>query len=201
MDEVQNPWIRLRSRRVYSNNWIELREDDVTRPDGQPGIYGVVQFKSWAVGVVPLTSDGQTVLVGQYRYPLDLYSWEIPEGGAPKGESPLDGAQRELREETGLDARTWTYLGEAHLSNSTTDETGCTFLAEDLTSGVAEPEGTEKLQLRWLPFEQACDMALSGEISDALSIIALLRARHYLESGRRWQPRCRTWPGVDAAAQ
>ena len=191
-----NPWRRLSSRPIYANPWIKVREDQVIRPDGNPGIYGVVEFQSWAIGVVPLTEDGDTFLVGQYRYTLDLYSWEIPEGGGAKTETPLAGAQRELREETGLVASTWTYLGEAHLSNSATDEVGCVFLAEGLTLGEAEPDGTEDLRLWRLPFAEAVRMALTGEISDALAVIGLLRADHYLRSGRTWTPIERSFPGL-----
>src|SRR5215210_250185 len=109
MDLSRNPWIRKTSRRVYENAWISVREDEVVRPDGQPGIYGVVEMQTWALGVVALDDGGQTYLVGQYRYPLELYSWEIPEGGGSPGLSPLESASRELREETGLTAERWTY--------------------------------------------------------------------------------------------
>jgi 8-oxo-dGTP pyrophosphatase MutT (NUDIX family) len=194
--ERHGPWRRLSTRPIYSNPWIEVREDQVIRPDGNPGIYGVVEFQSRAIGVVPLAENGDTFLVGQYRYTLGSYSWEIPEGGGAKTETPLEAAQRELREEAGIMAARWTYLGEAHLSNSATDEVGCVFLAEDLTLGEAEPDGTEDLQLRRLPFEEAVQMALSGEISDALAVIGLLRADQYLKSGRSWQPIERSFPGL-----
>ena len=195
MNQDRNPWTTLGSRPIYENPWIAVREDRVLRPDRQPGIYGVVHFRHLAIGVVPLTDDGQTILVGQYRYPLDLYSWEIPEGGGESGVDPLESAQRELREETGLTAARWTYLGEAHLSNSATDEAACIFLAEELTEGVAAPEGTEELRVRRVPFARAVAMALTGEISDALAVIGLLRAQHYLASGRAWQPIERSFPG------
>jgi 8-oxo-dGTP pyrophosphatase MutT (NUDIX family) len=168
----------------------------VIRPDGNPGIYGVVEFQHWAIGVVPLAANGDTYLVGQYRYTLDLYSWEIPEGGGEKHETPLEAAQRELREETGITAMRWTYLGEMHLSNSASDEVGCVFLAEDLTIGEAEPDGTEDLALQRLPLAEAVEMALTGEISDALAVIGLLRADHFLKSGRSWQPIERSFFGL-----
>jgi 8-oxo-dGTP pyrophosphatase MutT (NUDIX family) len=191
-----NPWRTLSTRLIYENPWIKVREDQVIRPDGNPGIYGVVELQNWAIGVVPLTEDGDTFLVGQYRYTLGFYSWEIPEGGGAKTETPLQAAQRELREETGITAATWTYLGEAHLSNSATDEAGCVFLAEGLTMGEAEPDGTEQLGLRRVPFQEAVRMALTGEISDALAVVGLLRADHFLRSGRAWAPIERSFPGL-----
>lgn len=194
-DPRRNPWLRRASRLVYENAWISVREDDVIRPDGQPGLYGVVTMKSWALGIVPLAENGDTFLVGQYRYSLEQYSWEIPQGGGAKDASPLVGAQRELREETGLSAARWAYLGETHTSNSVTDEVGCLFLAEALTAGPAEPDGTEQLRLWRLPLRQAWALALSGEISDAISIVGLARAVHFLDSDRTWQPIERAFPG------
>ncbi|MCC6178981.1 MAG: NUDIX hydrolase [Chloroflexi bacterium] len=194
--DYPNPWQRRSSRPIYENPWIAVREDQVIRPDGNPGIYGVVHFQHWAIGVVPLTDDGDTFLVGQYRYTLDHYSWEIPEGGGEMTETPLEAARRELLEEAGIEAATWTYLGEAHLSNSATDEVGAVFLAEGLTLGQARPDGTEDLQLRRVPFAEAVGMALTGEISDALAVVGLLRADYYLKSGRSWDPIQRSFPGL-----
>lgn len=188
MNEERNPWRAHSSELRYDNPWIRVREDQVSRPDGQPGIYGVVHFKNRAIGVVPLTEEGDTVLVGQYRYTLEAYSWEIPEGGGPLTESALEAARRELREETGLTADRWTYLGELHTSNSVTDELGAVFLAEGLHDGVSEPDGTEELQVRRLPLSEAHRMAMRGEITDALSIVALARVQAYLESGRTLEP-------------
>ena len=196
MEPSRSPWTRRSSHVVYDNPWIRVRDDRVIRPDGRPGVYGVVEMKTWAVGIVPLTDDGDTFLVGQYRYTLDQYSWEIPEGGASKLATPLESARRELREETGITATRWTYLGEAHLSNSVTDEVGCIFLAEDLTFGDADPEGTEELRVRRLPLAEAVTMALVGEISDALAVIGLLRADRYLRDDRTWQPIERSFAGL-----
>jgi 8-oxo-dGTP pyrophosphatase MutT (NUDIX family) len=171
-DAAENPWRTVSSKQVYDNPWITLREDQVIRPDGEPGIYGVVHYKNIAVGVLPIEDD-HTYLVGQYRYPLERYSWEIPEGGCPEGEEPLRAAQRELREETGLEARRWQMLGEAYLSNSVADEYAVWFLATGLVPGERRPEGTERLEVRRLPLREALAMALNGEITDALSLVAI----------------------------
>jgi 8-oxo-dGTP pyrophosphatase MutT (NUDIX family) len=174
-DEEINPWSTLSSRAVYENSWISLREDSVVRPDGEPGIYGVVHFRNIAVGVLAVDEDDYIYLVGQYRYTLNLYSWEIPEGGCPEGEEPLRAAQRELEEETGLRALEWTRLGEAHLSNSATDEIAVWYLAKGLTQGEHNPEGTEKLKVRRVPFREALAMVLNGEITDAISMLAIMQ--------------------------
>ncbi len=171
-EEFDNPWEKVSTRVVYDNPWIRVREDEVVRPDGQPGIYGVVHFKNVAVGVLAV-EDGMLYLVGQCRYPLERYSWEIPEGGCPEGGDPLEAARRELAEETGLRARLWTKLGEAHLSNSVSDELAVWFLAEGLEQGEQRPEGTERLQVRRVSLEEALRMVGAGEITDALSVMAI----------------------------
>lgn len=176
-NESGNPWRTLESRPIYDNPWISVREDQVIRPDGKPGIYGVVHYKNIATGVVPLHDDGTVTLVGQYRYTLEEYAWEIPEGGCPAGEEPLEAAKRELLEETGLTAREWRRLGSRlHLSNSVSDEYGFLFLATGLEHGEAQPEGTEDLRVKRVPLEEAVRMAVSGEITDCLSVIGLLLA-------------------------
>ena len=159
---------------VYDNSWIELFHDEVIRPDGRPGIYGVVHFLHRAVGVVPLDlATDSVLLVGQYRYTLDRYSWEIPEGGGGADESPEEAARRELAEETGYAGGTWRELCRCDLSNSVTDETAVLFVATDLVTGTADPEGTEQIELRWVPFDEAMAMIGRGEITDAMAIIAL----------------------------
>jgi 8-oxo-dGTP pyrophosphatase MutT (NUDIX family) len=177
----ENPWRRTSSRLIYDNPWIRVREDSVIRPDGMPGIYGVVHYKNIAVGVLPIEGD-DVYLVGQYRYTLERYSWEIPEGGCPFGEDPLVAAQRELKEETGLSARHWRRMGAAYLSNSVSDEYAIWFLATGLTQGVSQPEGTERLRVRRVPFAEALRMALAGEITDALSLLAIMQ--YQLERAR-----------------
>ena len=175
-DETRiGPW-RRRSRRVaYENDWITVWHDEVIRPDGEPGVYGVVHLASVAAGVVVLDAEDRVLLVGQHRYTLDTYSWEIPEGGVPHGETALAGAQRELREETGVEAADWHELARLHLSNSVTDEEAFLFLATSVTHGPAEPDGTEDLEVRWIPFTEALAMCLDGRITDAMSVAALQR--------------------------
>lgn len=175
-DPDANPWRMLTRRTVYENPWIRVDHHDVLKPSGDPGIYGLVHFRNHAVGVVPVAADGSTWLVGQYRFPLNRYSWEIPEGGVPAGEDPAMGALRELREETGLTAaRMIPIIPRVALSNSVSDEEGTLYVAWDLTEGAAEPDDTEQLRLRRLPLRAALEMALSGEITDSLSLLALLR--------------------------
>lgn len=169
------PWLRHSRRVTYENAWITIWHDEVTRPDGAPGVYGVVHFANLAVGVVALDDRDRVLLVGQHRYAIDTYSWEIPEGGVPVGEKPLDGARRELSEETGIEAATWRELGRSHLSNSVSDEVAVLYQATGLTSGEASPDGTEALAVRWLPFDEVLDMTMDGRISDALTILAVQR--------------------------
>lgn len=174
-DPTKNPWTRLTRRTVYENPWIVVHEDQVLRPDGQPGIYGVVHYRNRAVGVVAFDDDERVLLVGQYRYTVDAYSWEVPEGGAPFEEEPLVAAQRELLEETGYTARHWRELGRAHLSNSVSTEEAIFYVAADLRPGNACPEPTEQLQVQWLPFAEVMHMVAEGQITDALSVMALQR--------------------------
>lgn len=176
----KNPWQVIDKKLVYHNPWIEVEEHQVINPSHKPGIYGVVKFIHYAIAIVPLDEHLNTWLVGQWRYPLNAYSWEVPEGGGKKSHTPLESAQRELLEETGLSARQWTYLQKLHLSNSATDEEAYIFVAQELTMGNSSPEETEVLQLKQLPFEEALEMVLRGEITDALSVVALMRTRFYL---------------------
>lgn len=180
--EPIGPWTRLSTRQVYENPWIRVSEDQILHPDGSPGIYGVVHFRNLAVGVVPLDAQGRIVLVGQYRYTMRGYSWEIPEGGCPEGKStPEETARRELKEETGFTAARWDYLGCMALSNSATDEVAHLFLARQLTAGEAEPEASEELKTKALPFSEAYRMVMEGELTESLTVAAVARAHHFLE--------------------
>lgn len=174
---MESPWKILAAKEIYENKWIRLTEYDVINPSGRPGIYGKVHFKNLATGVVALDKDGYTYLVGQYRFTLNAYSWEIPEGGGDPSVDPLESAKRELLEETGLQANKWTSLGKYHLSNSVTDEVGYLYLAEDLEQHEAMPEETEDLKVRRLPLEEALEMIERGEITDTLSVIGLMRTK------------------------
>ena len=169
------PWRRLARRVVYENPWLTVWHDDVLRPDGSPGIYGVVHFRNLAAGVVAIDDADRVLLVGQHRYTLDAYSWEIPEGGVPAGEDPLAGARRELLEETGLVAAAWREIGRFHLSNSVTDEAGVLYLATGLRQEEADPEATEELEVRWVSFAEALAMTRDGRITDAMAIMAIQR--------------------------
>lgn len=161
---------------MYENPWVDVVHHEVVRPDGQEGIYGTIHFKNRAIAILPIDRDGHTWLVGQHRFPLDAYSWELPEGGGPLGDDPLLAAQRELKEETGLTANSWRAILTMHLSNSVTDELGLAYLATDLTPGEPEPEGTEELVVRRVPFREALEMVLDGRITDSLSVATILRA-------------------------
>nr|WP_303652804.1 NUDIX hydrolase [Paludisphaera mucosa] len=161
-------------RPVYENPWIRVREDDVVRPDGQRGIYGVVEFKNRAVGVLPVEDDGSVWLVGQHRYPQDAYSWEMPEGGCPADESPEETAIRELKEETGITAGRLELISTSHLSNSVSDEVAYIYRATGLTQGESEPEGSEQLVVRRVAWDETWRMLREGEITDAMSVIAIL---------------------------
>jgi 8-oxo-dGTP pyrophosphatase MutT (NUDIX family) len=180
LDPTHNPWQTLSSELKYQNPWIRVREDQVINPKGGAGVYGVVSMKNKAIGIIPIDAEGNTWLVGQYRYALNEYSWEIPMGGGPVELDVLESAQRELREETGLLAARWTRIARLHTSNSVTDEEGFIFLAQDLSQGDWEPEETEDLRLWKLPFAEAVAMAMRDEITDAISVMGLLKAEKLL---------------------
>lgn len=173
--DQRSPWQTRASEIKYSNPWMSVREDAVIAPDGQPSIYGVVSPTHLALGVVPIDDEDHTWLVGQYRYPLNRYSWEIPEGGGDPDVDPLQEAARELREETGLIAGSLEPLMVLHTSNCFTSERAQIYVARDLTAGEARPDPSEKLQVCRLPLAAAVTLARAGVITDGMSVAALLR--------------------------
>jgi 8-oxo-dGTP pyrophosphatase MutT (NUDIX family) len=182
---MKNPWKTISKKLIYSNPWIRVEEHQVINPNGGTGIYGQVHFKNKAIGIVPLDDKLNTWLIGQYRYTLGEYSWEIPMGGGSESEDLLLSAKRELKEETGLSASKWTNILRIHTSNSVTDEEGFVFLAEGLTPGETEFDETEDLEIQKMPFVEAVKKVLDGEITDAISIAGLLRVEKILkEAGR-----------------
>lgn len=168
-------WKKISSRTIYENDWMEVREDHVVNPGGGENLYGHVRFKNRAVAIIALDDANNTWLVGQDRYTLGAYSWELPMGGAPLDEPPLVAAKRELQEETGIRAANWEELMRLHPSNSITDEVGFAYVATDLSYGETEFEETEDLKIRKLPLEDAVKMVIHGQITDAISAAALLR--------------------------
>ncbi len=183
MDETKNPWTITGEKEIYNNPWLSVTEFAVINPNGGKGIYGKVYFKNHAIGIVPLDEQLNTYLVGQYRFPINQYSWEIPEGGCALTEDHLAAAQRELLEETGLKASYWEKVANVHLSNSVSDEAGSIYVATGLTQHTATPEETEQLVLKKLPFEEVYNMVLSGAITDMLSVTAIQRVKLLLLSG------------------
>ncbi|MDX1953906.1 MAG: NUDIX hydrolase [Chitinophagaceae bacterium] len=181
--ESTNPWTILGEKPIYENPWIKVTEYDVLNPNGGKGIYGKVHFQNIAIGVLPLDEEGNTYLVGQYRFTLNQYSWEIPEGGGEMGVDPLESAKRELKEETGMEALAWQKILTMHLSNSCSDEISEVFLARDLKQGEAMPEETEQLMVKKLPFEEAFAMVERGEITDAISVAAIIKVKLMLLNG------------------
>lgn len=183
-EDGKSDWKRISREDVYDNPWISIHHDEVINPNGGRGIYGVVHFKNLAIGVVPVDENGYTWLVGQKRYPIDTYTWEIPEGGGPLGIPPLESAQRELSEEVGLIAESWECILESDLSNSATDERCVLYVASSLTQTEAEPDVTEDLKVMHLPLREAIEMVDQGKIRDSLSVMALLWIDREIARGR-----------------
>jgi len=177
-----NPWTTLTSKLQYNNNWIAVTEHQVLNAAKSPGIYGTVHFKNIAIGIIPIDKDGYTWIVGQYRYPLNAYSWEIPEGGGKLSIPPLESARRELKEETGIEARHWEQIIHLHLSNSVTDEQALAYLATELTIGEPEPDEDEVLTIRRIHFNALVEMVERSEITDSLSVAAILKAEKILRN-------------------
>jgi 8-oxo-dGTP pyrophosphatase MutT (NUDIX family) len=173
MSLSNNPWQVTGEQKIYDNPWISVTEYAVINPSGGNGIYGKVHFKNRAIGIVPMDETGHIWLVGQYRFALKAFSWEIPEGGGKLDSDPLDAAKRELKEETGLVAASWEKILEIHLSNSVSDEFGIIYLATGLNQEDAEPEDTEQLHIQKVSLEDAYKMVLNSQITDSLSVAGI----------------------------
>lgn len=176
MESQKNTWKKLSTQVVYENPWIEVEHHEVLNPSGGNGIYGQVNFKNIAIGIIPVDNELNTWLVGQFRFPIEEYSWEIPEGGCPLGEDILEAAKRELKEETGFSAEKYTMIAKIHTSNSVCREVGYIFLAENLTQGDSEPEETEDLQIKKVSLKEAFDLVLNNQITDSLSVAGIMKA-------------------------
>ena len=183
-DSTHNPWKITGQKPVYDNPWINVTEYDVINPSGGNGIYGKVHFKNLAIGIIPLDKSLNIWLVGQYRFSLNQYSWEIPEGGGLLDLDPLDSAKRELFEETGLIANQWDLLLKMHLSNSVTDELAIIYMARDLEQHNPEPEETEQLIIKKLPFDEAYRMVEEGTITDSITVVAILKIKLLMLNGQ-----------------
>lgn len=181
MAEHENPWKTLNGKKVYDNPWIEVNEYQVINPGGGEGIYGKVSFKNKAIGILPIDHEGNTWLVGQFRYTLNEYSWEIPMGGVPFDESTEEGALRELKEETGLVAKNLELLCKIHTSNSVTDEVGFAYVATELTLEVPDFDETEDISIKKLPFSEALEMVIDGRITDSLTVAAIYKYARILD--------------------
>ena len=178
----KNPWKKIDEEIKYDNPWIRVTHSNVINPSGHKGVYGSVHFKHWAIGIVPLDNEMNTWIVGQYRYPIKKYSWEIPEGGGDFNVSTIDSAKRELSEECGLQAKEWTRIQKFHLSNSVCDEYGEIFLAQDLEEFENHPDPEEELKVKKLPFEEVFKMTLNGEITDSISIMAIYKVKYLIDN-------------------
>ena len=179
-----NPWITKTNEQVYESDWIKVTKRDVINPAGNDAIYSVVHFKNLAIGIFPLDKDYNTWLVGQFRYPTNEYSWEIPEGGGKMDTNPIESASRELKEETGIIAKNYIELMCMHLSNSATDEVAVVYLATNLTFTEAEPEESEQLQVKKLHLNEAFNWVMEGKIKDAISVATILKAKWLMDNNQ-----------------
>ena len=182
LEEIKNPWKIQNKTEIYQNPWIKITEHQVLNPSNNEGIYPPVHFKNLAIGIVPLDNELNTWIVGQYRFPLNKYSWEIPEGGGKLDVAPLISAQRELSEEVGITAQKWTLIQEFNTSNSVTDEVSLIYVAQDLSFHASHPEEDEQLVVKKIPFSDLYQMCINGEISDSLTLIAVFKTNYLIQN-------------------
>jgi ADP-ribose pyrophosphatase len=182
--DQSDPFTTLSTQTTYENPWIRVEHQEVLRPDGQPGVYGIVHFTNRAIAVLPIEENGDTYLIGQWRRPLERWSWEIPEGGVPFEEDIEVGARRELEEEAGLIAGTMVKIAEFDVSNCVCDEVGVGFLAYELSQGIMSPDPTEVLSIRRIHFTHVLDEIDQGIIRDAPTLVTVLRAHQLAITGK-----------------
>lgn len=195
-EEDGDPWRVKSTTQPFANDWFRIEANEVVHPHGEDGTYTVVRIRRLAVGVLPIDDEGFVHLVGQWRFPLGRYSWEMPEGGADPGEDALTCAKRELEEETGLSAAHFAKVLEMDISNSLTDEQAVIFIATGLSAGEARPEGTEVLRRRRAPFVDVLARVTDGRIRDGLTVAAVLRAHHMAVTGQLPEPLTRAMRGA-----
>lgn len=183
MSEDKNPWTILGEREVHSTPWIKVKQFDVLNPAGSATQYSTVEFQNLAIGILPLDENYNTWLVGQYRFPINQYSWEMPEGGGKLGIDPLDSAKRELSEETGIKANKWTKIQEFHMSNCVSDEYSILYVAQDLTFHDSHPDEDEQLAVKKVPFNEVFEMVLNGQITDSMTIVAVYKTKYLIDKG------------------
>lgn len=180
---MENPWKIKSSKIIYDNPWIKLTEHQVINPSGNDGIYGTIHFKNLALGIIPLDDAYNTWIVGQYRFALNQYSWEIPEGGGKHDAAPLASAKRELLEEAGIIARDWKEIMKIHISNSVSDELGIIYVAKNLKFTTPQPDEDEVLEIKKLPFNELFEMVMEGEITDSLTVAGVLKTKILIDKG------------------
>lgn len=180
MEKIGN-WQKLDEQLVYDNPWIKVTHENVITPNNTKGIYGKIHFKHIAIGVIPIDEEGNTWIVGQHRYPQNKYSWEIPQGGGKLNEAPLEAAKRELKEETGIEAKHWEEIAELDLSNSVTDEFGKIYVAKTLSFGESQPDDTEELQVKKISIKELFDNVMNGTFTDSLTLVGALKLKALIQ--------------------
>ncbi len=184
IDENKNPWILLSKKEVYESPWISVSHHHILNPKGFPGTYSVVHFKNLAIGVLPLDENFNTWIVGQFRYPFNLFTWEIPEGGGSLDIDPLESAKRELEEECGIIANKFTFIQHMQLSNSATDEVAYLYIAQGLSFTNTQHGDDEELHVKKIPFNELYEMVLNGKVTDSLTVAAVLKTKLMMLEGK-----------------
>lgn len=182
-EDESNPWFVIREEVKFDCTYFAARSDVVRHSDGPPRAYNSIRMKYYGVCVAPIDNDGRVTLVGQYRYVLNRFTWELPGGGARRGSPPLDVAKAELSEETGFKASQWLKVFEAAVAPGTLDEITPGFIAWDVERGEPHPDPEERLSLRQVPFSEAVSMALRGGINNMPGVALLTAIQVRLQRG------------------